>query len=188
MQCILKRFEETGQIEVERRKGRSKKLYTVNGQNLQLVFLGNKSWKDLTQGLSHISDQSVWLQGSLIRNGQVLKEHEQIEKAEVCQHYTTTALKNRSYGVMNTNLRFFINMRGGGRERDTTVSVQSYVWVMGLQRIPVSVYRTLHSPQHFSTEDFVIKNVQKSAYTICYLLSDYSFPLPHYQVYSFLSH
>lgn len=85
------------------------------------MFLGNKSWKDLTQGLSHISDQSVWLQGSVIRNGQeVLKKHEQIEKAEVYQNYTTTALKNRSYGVMNTNLRFFINMRGGGRERDTT--------------------------------------------------------------------
>lgn len=122
-----------------------------------------------------ISDHSVWLQGSFIRNGQeVLKEHEQIEKAQVCQSYTTTALKNRSYGVMNTNLRFFINMHGGGWERDTTVNVHSHVWVMGLQRIPISVYRTPHSPQILSSKMY--KKVL-ILYVICYQITHSLYPI-----------
>lgn len=56
-----------------------------------------------------------------------LRNMNKLKRLRYATNYTTTALKNRSYGVMNTNLRFFINMRGGGWERDTTVSVHSHV-------------------------------------------------------------
>ena len=74
VQCALKIFEETGQVEDKRRSVRPKKLSTANEQHLKVMSLRKrkKSSKYLTQDLRDASGPSAdpsTVIPSLIRNG-----------------------------------------------------------------------------------------------------------------------
>ncbi|KAL3974221.1 trafficking protein particle complex subunit 2 [Sarotherodon galilaeus] len=74
VQCVLKKFQQTGQVEDKRRSGRPKKLSTADEQYLKVMSLRNRkrSSKDLTQDLRDASGPSVdpaTVRRSLIRNG-----------------------------------------------------------------------------------------------------------------------